>query len=184
MHWLDLIIVGVIAWMTFSAFSRGLIREAVTLAALVIGVVVAGAFYDELSTNLEFLIDDSMVRNLLSFGALLGGILILGQLVAGLLRRTARLFMLGPFDHMGGAAFGFVKGILLVEVALIALAVFPASETMASAVDDSALAPVFLERAPVVELALPSTFDDALDTLRELRGSLPTSVSGLVSDGE
>ncbi len=184
MHWLDLIIVGVIAWLTFTAFSRGLIREVVTLAALVIGAVVAGAFYDELSSNLEFLIDDSTTRNLLSFGALLGGILLLGQLIAGALRRTAHLFMLGPFDHLGGAAFGFVKGIVLVEVALIALAVFPASDTMATAVDESTLAPLFLERVPVAELALPSEFDDALDTLQELRGTLPTAVSELVGGGD
>lgn len=180
MHWLDLLIVAIIAWMTFSAFSRGLIREVVTLIALVVGAIVAGAFYDELSTNLEFLIDNETTRNLVSFGALLGGVLILGQLLAGGLRRTAGLFMLGPFDHMGGAAFGFVKGIILVEVALISVSVFPASETVATAIDESALAPVFLERAPVAELALPSEFDNALDRLREWQAGLPASVSGLI----
>jgi membrane protein required for colicin V production len=183
-HWLDLIIVAVIAWMTFTAFSRGLIREVVTLIALIAGAIVAGAFYDELSTNLEFLIDDATTRNLASFGALLGGILLLGQLVAGTLRRAARLFMLGPFDHMGGAAFGFAKGVILVEVALIATSVFPASTTVADAIDESTLAPVFLERAPVAELALPPEFDDALDRLREWQGTLPASVSGLVETSE
>jgi len=180
MHWLDLLIVAVIAWVTFTAFSRGLIREVVTLGALVVGAIVAGAFYDDLSTNLEFLIDDTTTRNLASFGALLGGILILGQLLAGVLRKTARLLMLGPFDHLGGAAFGFVKGVVLVEVALIAASIFPASETVATAIDESTLAPVFLERAPVAELALPPEFDNALDRLREWQGTLPASVSGLV----
>lgn len=180
MHWLDLIIVAVIAWVTFTAFSRGLIREVVTLVALVVGAIVAGAFYDELSANLEFLIDNDTTRNLASFGALLGGILILGQLLAGVLRKTAGLFMLGPFDHLGGAAFGFVKGVILVEVALIAVSIFPASETVATAIDESTLAPVFLERAPVAELALPAEFDNALDRLREWQAGLPASVSGLV----
>ena len=182
MHWLDLIIVAVIAWLTFSALSRGLIREVVTLTALVVGAVVAGTFYDELSANIDFVIDDRMTRNLISFGALLGGILLLGQLVASVLRQTAHLFMLGPFDHLGGAAFGFVKGVVLVEVALIAVSVFPASQTMADAIDESTLAPVFLERAPVAELALPSEFDNALDQLREWQGAIPASVSGL-ADG-
>lgn len=184
MHWLDLLIVAVISWLTFTAFSRGLIREIVTLMALIVGAVVAGAFYDELSTNLEFLIDDSTVRNLLSFGALLGGILILGQLLAGVLRRTAGLFMLGPFDHLGGAAFGLAKGVLLVEVALISVSVFPASTTVATAIDESTLAPVFLERAPVAELALPPEFDNALDRLREWQQSVPASVTGRIDGGE
>jgi membrane protein required for colicin V production len=177
MHWLDLLIVAVIAWVTFSAFSRGLIREVVTLLALVAGAVIAGAYYDELSTNLEFLIDDATTRNLVSFGALLGGILILGQLLAGVLRRTAGLLMLGPFDHLGGAAFGFAKGVIFVELALIAVSVFPASTTVADAIDESTLAPVFLERAPVAELALPSEFDDALDRLKLWQDSLPASVT-------
>jgi membrane protein required for colicin V production len=184
MHWLDLVIIGVIAWVTFSAFRRGLIRELVTLVAMIAGAVIAGLFYDDLSNNLEFLTDDETVRNLASFGALLIGALIIGQLVAGTLRKTAHLFMLGPFDHLGGAAFGFVKGVILVEVALIALAVFPPSETMADAVDESALAPVFLERAPIAELTLPDEFENALDQLHAWKDALPASVSGLIADGE
>jgi len=179
LHPIDLVIVGIIAWMTFTAFTNGLIREVVKLAALVVGAVVAGMFYDDLSANLAFLIDDETIRDLLSFAALLGGAIILGQLAAMMLRGTARLLMLGPFDHVGGAAFGFVKGVILVELVLISISVFPASSDVALAVDDSALAPVFLEHAPVVELALPTEFDNALDTLRDWQASLPAAVGGL-----
>ena len=179
MHWIDLLIVGVIAWMTFTAFSNGLIREVVKLVALVLGAVLAGMFYDDLSQNLSFLLDDGTTRNLISFGALLGGTLILGQIAAGMLRGTARMLMLGPFDHLGGAAFGLVKGVILVELALIAVSVFPAASQVALAVDDSALAPLFLERVPVMELALPGEFDNALDRLREWQAALPASVGGL-----
>ena len=182
MHWIDLLIVGVIAWLTFSAFTNGLIREVVKLVALVLGAVVAGMFYDDLSQNLAFLLDDGPTRNLISFGALLGGTLLLGQIVAMMLRGTARMLMLGPFDHLGGAAFGFVKGIILVEVALIAVSVFPASSQVAVAVDDSALAPIFLERVPVMELALPGEFDNALDSLRDWQGSLPAAIGGVRDD--
>jgi hypothetical protein len=52
-------------------------------------------------------------------------------------------------------------------VALIAVSVFPISSEVAAAVDESTLAPVFLERAPVVEVALPPEFENALDTLRQ-----------------
>jgi membrane protein required for colicin V production len=166
-HWLDLVIVAAIAWVTFSAFSRGLIREVVTLAAFVVGAIVAGMLYDDLSANLAFLIDDETTRNLIAFGALFLGVVVLGQIVGGALKRTAALLMLGPFDHLGGAAFGFVKGVVLVEVALIAVSVFPISSEVAAAVDESTLAPVFLERAPVVEVALPPEFENALDTLRQ-----------------
>jgi membrane protein required for colicin V production len=179
-HWIDLIIVGVIAWMTFSAFTNGLIREIVKLFALVLGAMIAGMYYDDLSQNLAFLLDDGTTRNLVSFGALLGGTLILGQIVAMMLRGTAKVLMLGPFDHLGGAAFGLIKGVILVELALISIAVFPASSRVALAVDDSTLAPFFLERAPLMELALPGEFDNALDRLRDWQGSLPAVIGGVV----
>lgn len=70
MQWLDLLIVGAAAWMTFRAFANGLIREIVTLAALILGVVVAGAYYRDLSANIAFVIDDELTRNLVSFLAL------------------------------------------------------------------------------------------------------------------
>jgi membrane protein required for colicin V production len=177
-HWIDLLIVGVIAWMTFTAFSNGLIREIVKLVALVLGAVLAGIFYDDLSQNLSFLVEDVTTRDLISFGALLGGMLILGQIASSMLRGTARMLMLGPFDHLGGAAFGLVKGVILVELALIVVSVFPVASQVALAIDDSVLAPVFLERAPVMELALPGEFDDALDRLLEWQASFPASVGG------
>src|SRR5690348_7842333 len=98
--WVDLLIVGVIAWITFRAFSNGLIREAITLIALLLGIVVAGAFYRQLSADIAFLIDNERARNLVAFLALLGGMVILGQLLSIILQRAASLLMLGPLDHI------------------------------------------------------------------------------------
>ena len=61
MHILDLVIVAVVAWFTFSAFSRGLIREVVTGIAMFGGAILAGQFYDDLSANLSFVTDNESV---------------------------------------------------------------------------------------------------------------------------
>ena len=55
MHWLDLVIVAIIAWLTFRALSVGLIREVVTTIAVVGGAVLAGNFYQELADDIEFI---------------------------------------------------------------------------------------------------------------------------------
>ena len=178
MHWVDLVIVGVIAWMTFRAFVNGLIREVVTLLALILSVVTAGAFYRELSADIAFLIDDERTRNLVSFLVLLASVVVLGQLLALLLRRVAALLMLGPFDHLGGAAFGFVQAVLLMQVLLLAIAVFPSVTGLAAAIDESTLAPVFLDEMPGAALALPEEFQNALAELRRFR-----EVSGVIANG-
>lgn len=178
MQWVDLVIVGVIAWMTFRAFLNGLIREVVTLLALILGVVTAGAFYHELSADTAFLIEDERTRNLVSFLVLFGSVVVLGQLLALLLRRVAGLLMLGPFDHLGGAAFGFVQAVLLVQVLLLAIAVFPSATGLATAIDESTLAPVFLDEVPGAALALPDEFQHALAQLRRFR-----EASGVIASG-
>ena len=177
MHWLDLVIVAVVAWFTFAAFSAGLIREFVTAVAVVAGAILAGRFYAELAQDLEFLIGDESTRNFVAFVAIFAGVAVLGQIVAVTLRRVAALLLLGPFDHLGGALFGFAKGVLLVEVLLIAASAYPVSDDVDAALDQSALAPVFLEGVPVMLRLLPAEFGDALETLEEAPASLATPAS-------
>ena len=175
MNWVDLLIVAIIAWTTFHAFSTGLVREVVTLLGLVAGVLLAGAFYDDLATNLAFLIDDATTRRLVAFSAIFAGTAVAGQVLGAILRQAAALLLLGPLDHIGGAVFGFAKGLLFAEVLLIAISVFPAQATAARGVGDSTLAPLFLERVPVAQLGLPGEFRDPLQQLDLWRRVLGTT---------
>lgn len=172
MNWVDLVIVAVIAWFTLRAFANGLIREAVGFIAVILGILLAGFLYDDLSRNLDFLISDVPTRNLVSFAAIFLGVVMIGQIVGQLLKQTASLLMLGPIDHVGGAAFGFLKGILLVQVALIAFAVFPAIEFISRGVDDSRLAEFFLDTIPIAGIGLPAEFDTPLEDLETWRDRL------------
>ena len=165
MNWLDLLIVGILAWTTFRAFSAGLIREVVTLLALVAGVALAGAFYDDLSANLQFVIADPMMRQLAAFGAIFLGTVIAGHVIAAVMHSAASLLFLGPLNRIGGAAFGLVKGLLLVQVLLVAVSVFPAQATVSKAAGESTLAPTFLRFTPTIRAALPREFQDPLGQL-------------------
>ena len=173
MHWLDLVIVAIVAWLTFSAFSAGLIREFVTTIAVIGGAALAGRFYAELARDIEFLVGDESTRNFIAFAAIFSGAVVLGQIAGAMLRQVAAMLLLGPFDHLGGALFGFAKGILLVEIILIVASAYPISAEVDAALDESALAPVFLERAPMVLRLLPHEFGDALDAPDEVPDPLP-----------
>ncbi|MDA0256743.1 MAG: CvpA family protein [Chloroflexi bacterium] len=176
LHWIDLVIVAVVGWLTWRAFTVGLIREVVTLAAVLAGALLAGQLYAELAADIEFLIDDQRTRELVSFVAIFGGVVVIGQIGALLLRRVASLLLLGPFDRMGGAAFGFVKGVVVVEVLLIALTAFPAATQLTEAVEESVLAPLFLDGVPIVERLLPAEVTDALHSASSaVSGGLPAA---------
>lgn len=162
MNWLDIVILLVVLAFTLSAYSAGLIREVVTLFAIVLGIVIAGLLYDDLATDVLVFIDDADAALAVSFLILFGAIYLLGQLTAYMLKRAASLLMLGWADRLGGALFGLLKGLIVVEVLLILFAAYP-QLSLDDAIDDSRLAPFFLDDVPLVLRVLPGEFDDRVD---------------------
>lgn len=162
MNWLDIVIVLVIAFFASSAFRAGLIREVVTLASVAVGVVVAGMFYDDLARDVLVFIDNEKTALIVGFLVLLGAVYLAGQLVAVMLKQAAALLFLGWVDHAGGALFGLIKGLIVVEVLLILLVTYP-QLGLKGDIDGSALASVFLGTAPLLLLVLPDEFEQAVD---------------------
>ena len=162
MNWLDIVIVLVIAFFAGTAFRAGLIREAVTLVSAVVGVVVAGLFYDDLARDVLVFIDNKDTARVVSFLILLGAVYLAGQLIAIMLKQVAAILLLGWVDHIGGALFGLLKGLIVVEVLLILLVTFPRLG-LESDIDGSALASVFLDARSVLLFVLPDEFEQAVD---------------------
>ena len=162
MNWLDIVIVLVIAFFAISAFRAGLIREVVTLVSVAVGVVVAGLFYDDLARDVLVFIDNDKTALIVSFLILLGAVYLAGQLVAVMLKQAAALLFLGWADHAGGALFGLIKGLIVVQVLLILLVTYP-QLGLKSDIDGSAIASVFLDVAPLLLLVLPDEFEQAVD---------------------
>src|SRR5690606_1465532 len=162
MNWVDLLIAAAIAWTTFRGLRTGLIRQVVWLVAVLAGLLLAGALYDDLSANLDFIIDDQTTRDLVAFVAIILGSVIAGIVLGEVLRTTARLLMLGPMDSIGGGVVGFIRGLVYAQLALLAFSVFPANETLAKRIDESTLAPFFLDEIGFVEAILPDEFEDPM----------------------
>ena len=158
MNWLDIVIVLVLVWFTLAAFRAGFVREVVTLAATVLAIAVAGFYYDDLAQDVLVFIDNEDAARVIAFLLLLGSIFFMGQLLAFLLRRLVSLLMLGWADRLAGAAFGFFKGLLVVEVLLILFVTFP-QWGLDDAIDGSAVAPFFLDTIPFLLRILPDEFE-------------------------
>ncbi len=161
MNWLDIVIILVIAFFVVSAFQSGLIREVVTLVSVVVGVIVAGLFYDNLARDVLSFIEDDDVAGVVAFLVLLGAVYLAGQLIAIMLKQTASILFLGWADHIGGGLFGLLKGLVVVEVLIIAFVTFDVG--LRDSIDGSALASVFLDARSVVLFVLPDEFERAVD---------------------
>lgn len=162
MNWLDIAIVLIIAGFALTAFRTGLIRELVTLASALVGIVLAGLLYDDLARDVLVFIDDEDAAKVIAFLVLLGSAYLAGQLIAIMLRQVAALLLLGWADRAGGALFGAVKGMIVVEILLILLVTYP-QLGLEDAIDGSGLASVFLDAVPLLLLVLPAEFERAVD---------------------
>ena len=164
MNWLDIIVVLIVAWFTFSAFWAGLIREVVTIVGVALGIVLAGFFYQDLADDVKLVIDTDNAPPIIAFLLIFGACALAGQLAAMVLKQTASLLMLGTFDHLLGAVFGFVKGIVIVEILMILFVTFPALG-LKDTIDESMFGPLFLDGIPFLLKILPSEFDSAVEAL-------------------
>lgn len=162
MNWVSIALVLVIGWITWRAYATGFLRELVSLCALIIAVPLAGVLYDDLGAKIHPIVNSATLANLIGFLGILFGVVVGGQVVAHLLKRTVNLLNLGWADDWAGAAFGFVKAVVLCQVVLLALVVFPKPD-FRDDIDDSPVAGWLLEAAPAMLALLPGQFENSLN---------------------
>lgn len=163
MNWVDAVIVGALVWFTFSAFQAGFIREIVTVVSVLLGIILAGLFYTDLAADIDVAIDSERASRTIAFLAIFLATAAAGQLAAMLLKETVEMLMLGVFDQLAGALFGFAKAVLLLEILLIVFVTYP-SLGLKEAIQGSTFAPIFLEVVPFLLRVLPSEFEAGVDT--------------------
>jgi len=154
MNWLDILILVSLAASVIGGLATGFVRGAVNLAGLILGIVLAGRFYETLGGRISF-IHNTDIANAVAFVVIIVVAMILAGLVGGLLRKIISGIMLGWLDHLLGAILGLLIGVISWG-ALLALWV---KFFNADAVSGSALAKILLDKFPLVLNLLPSSFD-------------------------
>ncbi|MFH0846619.1 MAG: CvpA family protein [Chloroflexota bacterium] len=155
MSWLDISILVVLGISFFIGLKQGIIKAAITLAGMVIGVTLASRSYLILARRLTFIPREN-IANIVAFAAILLAVLIVAAIVARVLTKVASAIMLGWFNRLGGAVFGLTMGALFCGAAI---AVWSNYVGPNSAISNSVLAAVLLDKFPVVLALLPPEFD-------------------------
>ncbi|MDT8377804.1 MAG: CvpA family protein [Desulfotignum sp.] len=131
MNGFDLMVLVIVLFCMIRGVFRGLIREVSGIVAVIAGFYGAFMYYWILSPHLAFLIQAPAIRDLVSFGVLFCGIVILVGLLAALIRKLMHVVFLGWVDRTFGLIFGTAKGILIVSVLFIILTTFVPSGSAA-----------------------------------------------------
>lgn len=154
MNWLDILILVALVFSFIAGLTTGIVRGAVNLVGLIVGIILAGKFYTNVAGWLGF-IHDTNISNIIGFVLILVVVMIIAGLVGGLLRKLVSAIMLGWLDHLLGGILGLLIGAITLG-ALLALWVKFFSPNVVS---DSAIAKILLEKFPLVLNLLPSSFN-------------------------
>ena len=155
MNWLDIVIIVAIVVPTLIGLRIGMIKAALSLAGLIVGVIVAGRYYLPLSEQLSFISQESVAK-IAAFIIILVGILVIAGVLARLLKWTASVMMLGWVNHLGGAVFGLLLGAIFCGALL---AIWVKFLGVTGAITESNLAFILVDFFPVVLALLPDEFD-------------------------
>jgi membrane protein required for colicin V production len=117
----DYLIVAVLIVSVLVGFARGFIREAIALAAWVVGVWVAWRFPQLLYPFLGGALAESPAREWAARTIIVVTVLLLGAFVGTVVSWTVRsAVVLASIDRFVGVIFGAVRGVLIVGVLVLA----------------------------------------------------------------
>ncbi|MFL2840332.1 MAG: CvpA family protein [Pseudohongiellaceae bacterium] len=125
----DFSIVFVILISMLLGFNRGLFKEAFSLAAWIIAVLVAGFFSVPLADLMTAVLDNASLRRLLASAILFILVMVIGRLLGNFMSKLVRVVGLGWIDMVLGSLFGVIRGMIIIMLVLFLTKPFDFTQT-------------------------------------------------------
>ena len=123
MNWVDITIIGIIAFSASVSIIRGFIREALSLVSWVLAFFIAGHFYTYITQYLTYFEND-MIRIAVAITILFFATLLVCSVVSYVIGQLVQKTGLSGTDRVLGICFGVLRGILVVAALLFLVDTF------------------------------------------------------------
>jgi membrane protein required for colicin V production len=151
----DWIIFALLLLNVVSAAIQGFLAEALSMAGLIVGYIVAAWQYPRLAGWLSSFFKSEWLADIFGFLIIFFAIVLLFGIAGRIARWVMKEAGLSGFDRFLGGVLGLLKGGLMVAVILMGLTAFtPTSKLL----EDSQLAPYFLVAGRAAIWVAPSDF--------------------------
>jgi membrane protein required for colicin V production len=137
----DWLIVAVVLLNVVLAAFHGFFAEALSMAGLAVGYIVAAWQYQRLAAWFMSFLKSELLAEIFGFLIIFFAVLTLFGIAGRVARKWMKVAGLSGFDRFLGALLGLVKGGLVVAVVLMGLTAFAPTSQM---LEKSELAPYFL----------------------------------------
>ncbi|MCX7974199.1 MAG: CvpA family protein [Candidatus Aminicenantes bacterium] len=125
--WIDWVILIILVGAIISGLIKGLVRQLIFIAFILIGFIIAGNHFTQLALSIRPAMASDSWAKLIAFLLIFLGFLLAGWLIGFIFSKL----MKGPLkalDVILGGLFGFLKGVLIAAVFVLALLLFPIKE--------------------------------------------------------
>jgi len=153
----------IIISMGFSLF-RGMIKEVFSLISIVGGIIGANLLYPKVTIFLMRFITSSLWANIIAFVIIFLIVCVLINFVGVLLHKTLKKLALNWVDKVGGIAFGFIRGVIIVVILVIILTKFPIANSN-KLIISSQIVPHLYKVVKIILAFLPPEFASIMNEL-------------------
>jgi membrane protein required for colicin V production len=170
---LDWVIVLIVALSVLQAIGQGFVYEFFSLAGTVAGYLIAAWEYPWLAAWYSRFLTSTWAADVAGFFTIFFAVILLASILGRLFRSLVQGVGLRWFDRLLGAPFGFVRGVIVSAVVVLALAAFAPKWGL----PESRIAPFMLVTSRALIWAAPAEmrqrFWDGWELLRTLPEHIP-----------
>ena len=147
MNWLDIVLVVILAASVALSFRKGLSREVIGLTSVILAILLGIWFYGSAGSFLLPYLSSRALANFAGFMLVFCGVMLVGHLVSYIVGRFLKVTGLSIFDHLLGAVFGALRGVLISVALIMAIMAFSQGDKPPSSVVQSRTAPYMVDAA-------------------------------------
>lgn len=167
MNWLDIFIIIFVLFFIWKGFRAGLVGAIGGFFGIIVGIWAGSHFMTNFAAWLinAFSLDNQQLANILAFIIIFIAINIITSIIVWIINK---IFNIIPFidlaNKLGGAAIGFIGGVLAISALIYLLSLFSFSENINKVLISSQLADLAVQIAVVVKPFIP----EAIKSLKSI----------------
>jgi membrane protein required for colicin V production len=155
MNWLDIVLLVILAASMVLSLRKGLSREIIGLAAVILAIVLGVWFYGIAGALFEPHLSSRGAAHFAGFVVVFAGVLLAGAVVSAIVGKFLKATGLSWFDRMLGAIFGLARGVLIGIALILGIMAFSTSGNPPPSVVESRTAPYVVDAARLIASIAP-----------------------------
>ena len=155
MNWLDFVLALILLASGIAGLRRGFSRQVIGLISGLLALLLGIWFYGTVGFYLLPYVSSRTMANAGGFAAVFCGVLLLGAIASFLVGRFLSVTGLSIIDHLLGAGFGLLRGMVFAVAIIMGVMAFSRGDRPPEAIVTSRMAPYVVDAARVFAAMAP-----------------------------